>query len=156
MMEAKILAFIAKAKKQAYASTSSKPRKTKDGGKTYTIKQSNLKYVDTYFGNLVDCGQERVYLKEKVIWVMAYRGGMCKGFENLDEQAFNFLKKCMRKIPKKFPARGPKTFKQGKFKYENKWKGDINGFVGEEKIYYNGKQICFRNYVGGLAKNKQK
>jgi len=153
-MDKKILKFIAKAKKQTYASTTSKPKKTKDGGKTYTVKQGDYTYTDTYFGNLIDCGQERVYHKGKVIWAMAYRGGMCPGKENFSKQAFTFLKKCMQKIPKEFPARGPKKVKEGKFLYENKWKGNIRGFIGEENVYYAGKQVCFRNYVGGLIKNK--
>lgn len=154
-MKENILQFIAKAKKQDYASSTSKPKKTKDGGKTYKIKQRDYQYTDTYFGNLIDCGQERLYYKGKVIWVMAYRGGMCKGFEGFSKKAFNFLKKCMSNISKNFPARGPKKAKEGKFKYENIWKGNIDGFVGEENIYYNGKKICFRNYVGGLVKYKK-
>lgn len=154
-MKKSLLQFIAKAKKQAYASPASKPKKTRDGGKTYTIKQRDYMYIDTYFGNLIDCGQERVYYKGKVIWIMVYRGGRCKGFENFDKEAFNFLKKCISKMPKNFPARGPKKAKQGKFKYGNIWKGDIDGFVGEENIYYNEKKVCFRNYIGGLVKNKK-
>ncbi|MEK6945461.1 MAG: DUF5680 domain-containing protein [Nanoarchaeota archaeon] len=155
MIETNVIRFIAKAKKQAYASTDSKPKKTKDGGKTYSIKEGDLLYTDTYFGNIIDCGQERVYCKGKVIWVMAYRGGIFDEYQHLHQEAFNFLKKCISKIPKDFPVRGPKSFKLGKFSYDNKWKGDIRGFVGEEGIYYAGKKICFRNYVGGLIKNRK-
>ena len=154
-MDKKLLKFIAKAKKQTYASETSKEKKTKDGGKHYIVKQGDYTYTDIYFGNLVDCGQERVYYKGKIIWLMVYRGGMCKGFEDFSKPAFTFLKKCMRKIPKNFPARGPKKLTQGKFRYENIWKGNIKGFVGEENIYYNNKQVCFRNYIGGLVKNKR-
>ncbi len=154
-MKKEIIDFIAYAKKQAYASQDSKPKKTKDGGKTYSIKKGDLLYTDTYFGNIIDCGQERIYFKGKVIWVMAYRGGIFDKYQSLHQEAFNFLKKCISKTPKNFPARGPKSFKIGKFRYENKWVGDMSGFVGEENIYYNGKKICFRNYVGGLIKNKK-
>ena len=155
MINKKIVRFIAKAKKKAYASTDAKPKKTEDGGKTYSIREGNLIYTDTYFGNIVDCGQERVYLKGKVIWVMAYRGGIFDKYQHLHHEAFNFLKKCISRIPKDFPARGPRSFREGKFRYENIWAGDIKGFVGEESIYFNEKKICFRNYVGGLIKNKK-
>ena len=47
------------------------------------------------------------------------------------------------------------SIKQGKWLYENKWKGNIEGFVGEENIYFNGKKVCFRSYLGGLVKNKR-
>src|SRR3989344_2367661 len=155
MMYRKIVKFIAKAKKQAYASTSSKPKKTKDGGKTYSIREGNLLYTDTYFGNIIDAGQERVYYRGKVIWVMAYRGGIFDKYQFMHQEAFNFLKKCISRMPKDFPARGPRSFKEGKFRYENKWKGNLEGFVGEENIYFDENKICFRNYVGGLVKNKK-
>ena len=57
-------------------------------------------------------------------------------------------------MPKNFPARGPHKFHSGKWKYENKWKGNIEGFIGEENIYFGNEKICFRNYLGGLIKNK--
>jgi hypothetical protein len=147
--------FIIYAKKKGYASTTSGYKKTKDGGKCCVFKRGDYIYTDTYFGNLIDCGQERVYFKGKVIWVMAYRGGIFDKYQNLHQEAFNFLKKCISKIPKDFPARGPKKFKQGKFVYENKWKGNIEGFTGEENIYFDGNKICFRNYVGGLTKSRK-
>jgi hypothetical protein len=152
-MEKRIIEFIAKAKKQGYASTVDTFTKTDDGGKTCKVEEGDLVYTDTYFGNLIDCGQERVYQNGKVIWVMAYRGGIIKK-EELHGEAFNFLKKCISKMPKEFPARGPKSMKEGKWRYENIWQGDIEGFTGEENIYYDEEKICFRNYVGGLIKNK--
>ena len=153
-MKNEIVNFIMNSKKKGYASTKSIFKKTKDGGKTCFIKKGNLIYTDTYFGNIIDCGQERVYENGKVIWAMAYRGGIIK-HEELHMEAFNFLKKCISKMPKNFPARGPKSLVSGKFRYENIWKGDIEGFSGEENIYYNGEKICFRNYLGGLIKNKK-
>jgi hypothetical protein len=149
----KLIAFIAEAKKRGYASTKETFKKTKDGGKNCIYKKGNFTYTDSYFGNLVDCGQERVYFKGKVIWVMAYRGGIMNRLE-MHGEAFNFLKKCISMMPKEFPARGPKFFKEKNWKYENIWKGDIFGFTGEENIYFEEKKICFRNYVGGLIKNK--
>jgi hypothetical protein len=151
----KLVKFIRYAKKFGYASATIKAKKTKDGGRTYIVKKGDFRYIDTYFGNTIDSGQERVYYDGKVIWVMAYRGGIMKK-EELHSEAFNFLKKCISKMPEAFPARGPKNFKEGKFNYENKWVGNIFSFVGEENIYYSGEKICFRNYLGGLIKNRNK
>jgi hypothetical protein len=152
-MDEALIKFIAYAKKKAYASSFSVPKKTKDGGKTYTIKKGDYIYRDTYFGNLVDCGQERVYFNGKVIWVMSYRGGVMPDHEAKHNEAFNFLKKCISKMPKDFPARGPSKLRIGSWRYENIWNGTISGFTGEENIYFKGEKICFRNYVGGLIKN---
>lgn len=149
-----LINFLAYAKKQGYASTKIRPKKTKEGGKTYTVKRGDFTYTDTYFGNIIDCGQEKVCYKGKVVWVMAYRGGIIKRQE-LHMEAFNFLKKCISKMPENFPARGPRSMKDGKFRYENIWKGNILGFIGEENIYYSGEKICFRIYLGGSIKNKK-
>jgi hypothetical protein len=153
-MDKKIIQFILDSKKKGYASTTSIFKKTRDGGRTCIVKKGNLIYTDTYFGSSVDCGQERVSLNGKVIWVMAYRGGIIKR-EDLHDEAFNFLKKCISMMPKNFPARGPKSMKEGKFRYENIWDGTIESFTGEENIYYGSEKICFRNYLGGLIKNKK-
>jgi hypothetical protein len=152
-MDKRLIEFLAEAKKQAYASDKIKPKKTKDGSISYSVKKGDLLYTDIYFGNIIDCGQERLYLKGKVVWLMAYRGGIYQEYQKLSEKAFAFLKKCLSKIPKNFPARGPRYKKIGPFEYKNKWQGKIEGFVGEENIYFKGKKICFRNYLGGLIKN---
>ncbi len=153
-MELELIRFIAEAKKQTYASLDSRPKETKDGGKTYSLKEGKYAYTDTYFGNLIDSGQERVYLNGKVVWVMSYRGGIYDKYQSLHLEAFNFLRICISKMPRDFPVRGPRRLIMGSWRYENKWKGDIKGFIGEENIYFKGKKICFRNYVGGLIKNK--
>ncbi|VVB80692.1 Uncharacterised protein [uncultured archaeon] len=153
-MKKEIINFIISSKKKGYASTKDIFVKSLDGGKSCFIQKGNLVYTDTYFGSRIDCGQERVYEDGKVIWVMAYRGGIIK-LEELHNEAFNFLKKCISKMPKNFPARGPRSLKEGPWKYENIWKGTIKSFTGEENIYYNGEKICFRNYLGGLIKNKE-
>jgi len=152
-MNEELLQFIAYAKKKGYADSTSVWKKTADGGETCEIKKEDFTYVDTYFGGEVDSGQERVLYKGKVVWVMAYRGGSLD--PKLSGEAFDFLKKCISKIPSEFPARGPRKFVEGNWKYKNKWKGDIESFTGEEYVYYNGKKICFRNYLGGLIKNKE-
>jgi hypothetical protein len=146
--------FIRKAKQSTYASSLSIPRKTDDGGKRYKIEKGNLKYTDTYFGNLVDCGQERFYVDGKVVWVMAYRGGIFEEFDSMSKDAFGFLKKCISQAPEDFPARGPRRIEDGDWLYENNWQGDFENFVGEENIYYKGKRVCFRNYLGGLARSR--
>jgi hypothetical protein len=153
-MKKDIIEFIEKAKKQGYASTTDTFKKTKDGGKRCVFKSGNLTYTDKYFGNLIDCGQERVYENGKVIWVMAYRGGIIK-HEEMHNEAFNFLKKCISKMPKNFPVRGPRQLKIKDWRYENNWEGNIESFTGEENIYYKGEKICFRNYLGGIIKNKK-
>ena len=154
-MNQELLSFIRDSKKNGYASTTSKWKKIAGGGNKIILKKKDYTYEDVYFGSSIDSGQERVYHKGKVIWMMAYRGGILPKFEGMHNEAFSFLKKCISLMPKEFPARGPKSFKQGKFRYENSWKGHIEGFIGKENIYFNNELMCFRNYLGGLIKNKK-
>ena len=159
MMSEQLIDFIRKAKQSTYASKFSIPKKTEGGGKKYTITKGNWVYTDEYFGEVLDSGQERVYQDGVLIWVMAYRGGpmslrdnpFAEVEEGIDfiEEAFDFLKKCLRESPSEFPARGPKRFKDGDFVYENSWEGEIDSFVGEEVVKYKGKNVLFRNYLGG-------
>lgn len=153
-MKKDLVDFIRRAKQSTYASESSVAEKTEDGGKRYRIEEGNFVYTDEYFGNLIDNGQERVSIDGKVAWVMSYRGGMVEGQEQMHKEAFSFLKKCISMAPEDFPVRGPSEFEEGDFRYENIWTGDFEGFVGEENIYFKGEQICFRNYIGGLSKNR--
>jgi len=154
-MKRELLKFIKKAKQSTYASTSSIAGKNDDGGKSYKIEEGDLIYTDTYFGDQVDSGQERIYESGKVIWTMAYRGGVFEEYEYLSEEGFEFLKKCISMAPEDFPARGPVKVEDGDWVYENVWEGDIEGFVGEENIYFKGEKVCFRNYFGGLVINKK-
>lgn len=154
-MKKEFVDFLIKAKKNGYASESSVWKKADDGGKNIEFREGNLSYTDTYFGSLVDCGQERLYENDKVIWIMAYRGGALEGEDERAGDAFVFLRKCISKIPSDFPARGPNEFIEGDWRYENIWSGDIDNFVGEEYIYFKGERVCFRNYFGGLVKNRK-
>ncbi len=145
--------FLIYAKKRTYASNLSVPRKFSNGGVEYTVKKGDWIYIDKYYGNLIDCGQEVVMLDGKVVWCMSYRGGMFEEYEELAGKCFGLLKKALKKMPKDFPARGPEVLVGGDFKYTNSWKGDILGFVGQEKMYFKGKQVYFRNYLGGESKS---
>ena len=153
-MNSGLISFIRESKKKGYASTTAKWKKIAGGGNKISFKKGNYTYEDVYFGSRIDSGQERVYEKGKVIWIMAYRGVIVPKFESMHNEAFAFLKRCISMMPKDFPARGPKSCKDGKWRYENKWKGDISGFIGEENIYFNNDLICFRHYLGGLIKGK--
>lgn len=150
-----LINFLHKAKKKTFASKITIPKSNLDGSKEYLYKEGDLIYKDKYFGSIVDTGQELVFYKNKLVWSMSYRGGMIEGSESLSKKCFSFLKKCLRNLPRDFPVRGPKGCEEGDFKYKNFWKGNLEDFIGEEKIFWKGKQIYFRNYLGGMGKLKK-
>jgi len=145
--------FLKKAKRKTFASRVSIPKLNSDGSKEYRYSEGDFVYLDRYYGSLVDTGQEQVWHNQNLLWSMSYRGGMlCE--EHLSRKCFSFLKKCLRTPPLEFPIRGPNEYEEGEFKYKNNYDGDITDFVGEEEIFFNGKKVYFRNYLGGIGKRK--
>jgi len=151
MINKQFIDFLQRAKKATFASKTARPIKTKDNGLEYSYEERPFLYKDKYFGYFTDTGQEIVWNNGIPIWSMSYRGGMLSN-EELSSRCFSFLKRCLQKFPSDFPVRGPKNYEEREFKYENKWNGNINSFFGEEKIFWNEKQIYFRNYLGGTIK----
>lgn len=143
--------FLKLAKSKTFASLISIPKFNLDGSKEYSYKKGDWLYKDKYYGSVVDTGNERVFYKNKLIWSMAYRGGMFESKKDLSKKCFSFLKKCLLNIPSEFPVRGPKIFNENNLIYENIWKGNLEDFIGEEKIFLGEEQIYFRNYIGGTG-----
>ena len=78
---------------------------------------------------------------------MIYHGKMLS--KNISaRKCYNFLKKCMKKLPVDFPVRGPKKFEEKDFKYENKCQGDLKDFRGKEVIFYKGEKVYGCGYQG--------
>jgi len=84
-----------------------------------------------------------------------------------------FLKQALLNMPLEFPVRGPKkhfansvNFENqtysGEWMYKNEWKKSsifscddpFLSFVGEESIYYNGVEIYWHAYHGGIIRDK--
>ncbi len=155
MIIKQLASFLGKAKKKTFASRISIPKSTQDGGKEYSYQDGEFLYKDKYFGSTIDTGQELVFHKKSLLWSMSYRGGMLVGQDNLSGKCFSFLKKCLRNTPRDFPVRGEPIYEEGLFRYENMWEGTLEDFVGEEKIFWKGKQIYFRNYLGGMGEPRK-
>ena len=151
MISKEMTDFLQRAKKATFASKTANPIKTKDNGSEYTYEERPFLYKDKYFEYFTDIGQEIVWYNGTPSWSMSYRGGMLSR-EDLSSRCFSFLKRCLQKFPEDFPVRGPESYKEGEFRYENKWNGDINNFFGEEKIFWKEEQNYFRNYLGGTIK----
>ena len=142
----KLREFLVKAKKATYANEKVKEIKIKGGGKVLTFSKGKFRYQDKYFGTNPFYGEEIVLLNRKVIWIMNYCG------QAKNKEVYTFLKKSLKRVEKNKPFRGPTKFKEGKFEYTNKVLGNMEGFIGEEKITKNKKQIYGGHYHGGFVK----
>lgn len=116
-------------------------------------QQGDLLYKDIYFGGLGFIGMESVYLAGKPIWGMSYYGTVLP--ESGETQLAGmppFLKAVLRKIPQEAPYRGPESFQQGTYRYENEIHGQLTQFYGTEIIYYEGQAIYQLHYSGGSVR----
>ncbi len=140
--------FLKYAKKKAYASKLTFPKKTIFNGKRHIIKKDDLIYIDTYYGDKTFSGKEVILIKKSPVWSMVYYGGI-KDNDLNKKDIYKFLKYCLRDIPDTFPIRGKNNIVKNRFKYVNKWKGDLKSFEGNERIYFKEKLVYSLRYIGG-------
>ena len=99
------------------------------------------------------------------VWSMQYRGGFIPEYWKHAEALAVFLTKALMVLPQDFPIRGPQHFAldhftfegtayDGQFIYRNSWTGDLTRFKGEESIDWNGVQVYYHDYIGGINRNK--
>ncbi len=149
--------FLVKAKINTYAGEGKESKAQRPGFKELEFSEGEWEYRDSYTGFFMAPGQEVVRFKGKPIWVMAYSGGMRKGYradKRLAKQTFIFLKEALKRVKEEKPFRGPKKFRQGKYEYRNESEGNLTFFKGRERIFYQGKEIFRQNYIGGLVIHK--
>lgn len=145
----KLSKFLVNAKKNTYASKGETGEAILiDGGKEFRFKENEFLYIDKYFGFNPFIGEEIVFENEKVIWGMNYYGGITEKIIP-EKEVYQFLKEALKKVSEKSPFRGYSELKIGFLKYQNKVKGDIKKFQGEEAIYFKGKIIYRLSFYGG-------
>jgi len=142
--------FLIKAKTETYASgDESKVIKLKDGSKEINFSLNNFKYRDRYYGEYNFSGEEIVWENDKAYWSMNYFG-ITNLKIDFPKNFPEFLKEALRKVPEKYPFRGPKFYSNGDFEYINDINGSIDDFYGIEKIFYKGAEIYKLYYHGGI------
>ncbi len=142
--------FLLDSNKAGYASEKSNSQQEPDGSTTITFVSSDFKSHDNFFGGEPYGGRVVVFYKEKPIWMMVYYGAVDDSIKNFGG-VYGFLKKALMAMPENDPYRGPKLLEEGPYKYENSWRGNLESYSGEEKIYLNGSQIYWAKYIGGLV-----
>lgn len=142
--------FLQKANKEGYGSGKTDHwMKEKDGSTTIPFESGDFRMRDNFFGGEPYGGNEVVFFKNEAVWMMVYYGKVIPGEDFV--KLYKFLQKVLLNAPDEMPVRGPKFLEDGKFKYSNKWEGDIEEFSGKEAITKNGKLVYNATYVGGLV-----
>ncbi len=131
------LEFLVKAKKGTYANgDASKSSSSRLLSKDYHYEDGNFTYHDTYFGGINFMGEEVVYYNDNILWGMNYYGVTIDS--NLTEEMMDkVLRIALMKVGEDeniIPVRGPKEFVNGDYLYTFSVDGDMENFVGIEKI----------------------
>ena len=143
------LAFLLRAKLKTYATGGEgNERDLEDGTREMSYREGDFFYRDRYFGSNPFIGEEVVWRKGKVIWAMNYYGAV------IDEavpagDVYRFLQKSMQQVTIERPFRGPNEYSEGDFRYQDESEGYVNQFSGEEKIFFQDRQVYFLKYHGG-------
>jgi hypothetical protein len=113
--------------------------------------ENDLLYRDIYYGGLHFIGMETVFQDERPIWGMSYYGGILSGGSETQIAGMPpFLKAALREIPLTAPYRGPASYQEGDFAYENEIHGEIVNFYGIETISMMEQPIYRLHYNGGM------
>jgi len=150
-----LINFITEANKAGYASGQDDIwKKQPDGSTTINYKREDWLFCDNYFGGEPFGGREVVFYQDKPVFMMTYYGRISD--KTLDSKIiYSFLQKALKLFPEDKPFRGPKNLYEQidgrKMMYENNYRGEIDYFSGEEKIFIDGKEVYEARYAGGLV-----
>ena len=146
--------FLVKAKIVTYASGKDEFTVTPALAESHQLEyvDGNLLYRDIYFGGLHFIGMEIVFKGEQAIWGMSYYGGVLPASSDLQIARMPpILKAALREVPLEAPFRGPASFQDNDYYYENEIHGDISSFHGTEIIRDQEQAIYRLLYNGGLV-----
>ena len=149
------LEFLVKAKKGTYANgDASKSSSSRLLSKDYHYEDGSFAYHDTYFGGINFMGEEVVYYNDNILWGMNYYGVTIDS--NLTEEMMDkVLRVALMKVGEDeniIPVRGPKEFVNGDYLYTFDVEGNMENFVGIEKICKGDKLIYELKCHGGIIK----
>ena len=147
------LEFLVKAKKGTYANGDAyKSSSSRFLSKDYHYEDGNFTYHDTYFGGVKFMGEEVVYYNDNILWGMNYYGVTID--DNLTEEMMDkVLRVALMKVGEDkdiIPVRGPKEFINDDYLYTFNVYGNMENFVGTERIYKDDKLIYELKCHGGF------
>lgn len=147
--------FLLTAKKATYASQGDEAsvEPLLAGYSQLEYREGDYFYRDLYVGMSFFAGQETVYFRNEPIWTMTYGGGTGNE-QRMDEvrEIYTFLREAMSEVSQDNPYRGPSTYVQAEYQYLNDNQGNLERFLGSEKILLQGKEVYSLQYCGGFTR----
>lgn len=148
-----LIAFKNEADKAGYEQDKPKHiKQEKDGSTTIWYEKEDWRLHDNFFGGEPYGGRTVIFYKNKPVHITVYYGNVDKSLNPND--LYPFLRKSLRTAPNKM-FRGPKSFKDGEFLYKREYKGTVEEFFLEEKIYLSKRLIYQATFIGGLVDQRK-
>jgi len=145
--------FLIDSNKAGYAGGEEKKWiKEADGSTSIPFEKDLWRSDDNFFGGEPYGGRTIVFREGKPYWIMVYYGWIEEGIET--DPVYGVLRNALAQMPKDYPFRGPKEYKEDDYVYTNTWDGEVDRFSGEESIVQGDKLIYKANYLGGLVDRK--
>ena len=142
--------FLVDSNKAGYAAGEEKRWiKEADGSTSINFEKGEWKSHDNFFGGEPYGGRTIVFHEGKPSWMMVYYGWVEEGVAT--NPVYAVLRNALTQMPKEYPFRGPKEYRESENVYTNSWEGNLSRFSGEEKIVQGEKLIYKANYLGGLV-----
>lgn len=143
--------FLIESCTKGYSAGDSVIQKHDDFSYSTTYESGKFILHDNWFGGEPFGGREVVFCDKKPYWMMVYYGSDSGKAEGL----IAFLRRALAKPDSEIPVRGPKELTDGDFRYVNTTSGTLEDFVGEEKIYFKGKEAYKAYFSGGLVDKRE-
>lgn len=128
------------------------PVSLRPGADEFTYERGDWKYLDSYAWRQDGGGEEFVYYKEEVVWVMNYYGFLIG--EQDTKEIYGFLHEALRLRHPVLPVRGDAFEDPVRgLRYEIEFeKSEVTNFVGTERIFKNGTKVYECYFHGGLVR----
>ncbi len=142
--------------KHGYADPNAKISRPADGSHDLVIDHQGYRFHDNWFGSEPFGGREVVSKDGKVLWMMTYFGALVDTSADIGDTYGIGLKEAMRQPAEELPVRGPRQFTASNgYKYSFEWNGNLDRFVGVEKISNAKGEVVYVGEVSGGLVDEQ-
>ncbi len=139
--------FLILAKQNTYAAGRGEAPPCRPGSHDLAFAEDGFRYLDSYFGGKRFSGQEIVYRDGQPVWSMNYYG--CALTDRVPDGFSDTLHQALLRVEATAPFRGPQHYTTGAFRYECAHRGDMRQFEGEERIFFENKEVYRLHFHGG-------
>lgn len=146
-------AFIVRAKSKTYVGGAQKLLSYRLGSKDLQYAEGDLAYHDSYFGSTDFIGQEVVYFRGNVVWVMNYYGYILEPERITAAETIQMIRSSLSKMYEQGRFLGGFEHVEDDLRYVDGNDGDVSRLHGKEQIYRKEHLVYELVYHGGMLKD---